>query len=481
MSLEFSGHTTRSGRGRRPAATSAASVAVARTWLSSTARRCALKSRPSRGTLPCTMATVTAAVAGVPRPARSRPATSATRRTASQAAQRHQAAGRRPAPPASATSAPTGGRHRERHQRRAAERRRAAARRVALAERQPPPREAAERRPVPQRLLRHPQQPRASGGHSARHRSHQRRQPRARRAEQGQVHRPGRWTAAAHGSQPAAMSRPVQQRHEEHQPGDHADAGAGRAAAAGAWPPPAGPPPTGASHHSPYGGNAASSVRPAATASSTPPTAAAAPAGRRRRAVDPPCGRGGAASSPPAEGYPARVTESTTPPVDLGVVVGTRAGADPATWTGIGARPGRPRPDAPWALCPAGAVRRRPGRLRTDPARGWLPRRAVVYWPPVFLPGPPPEAATGPRRPADPHPLDLACARPLRGLRPVSEGTKRTQPLPVLRTLRRYVRPPAACQLAVPAAGRVACFRRVIRRLSCRRTACSPGRSPRAG
>ena len=59
MSEAFSGHSTTSGRGRSPAATSAASCSVTRTWLSSTARRCALKSRPSRGTLPCTAAIVT--------------------------------------------------------------------------------------------------------------------------------------------------------------------------------------------------------------------------------------------------------------------------------------------------------------------------------------------------------------------------------------------------------------------------------------
>ncbi len=58
MSLEFSGQITRSGCGLRPAATSAASCSVTRTWLSSTARRWALNSRPSRGTLPCTAAMV---------------------------------------------------------------------------------------------------------------------------------------------------------------------------------------------------------------------------------------------------------------------------------------------------------------------------------------------------------------------------------------------------------------------------------------
>ncbi len=59
MSLEFSGQITRSGWGCRPAATSAASCSVTRTWLSSTARRWALKSRPRRGTLPWTAAIVT--------------------------------------------------------------------------------------------------------------------------------------------------------------------------------------------------------------------------------------------------------------------------------------------------------------------------------------------------------------------------------------------------------------------------------------
>ena len=64
MSLAFSGHTTRSGCSVRPAATCLARARVASTWLSSTARRWALKSRPSRGTLPCTTATVTVRPAG---------------------------------------------------------------------------------------------------------------------------------------------------------------------------------------------------------------------------------------------------------------------------------------------------------------------------------------------------------------------------------------------------------------------------------
>ena len=58
MSEEFSGQRTTSGRGVRPARTSSARRRVCATWLSSTARRWALKSRPARGTLPWIAATV---------------------------------------------------------------------------------------------------------------------------------------------------------------------------------------------------------------------------------------------------------------------------------------------------------------------------------------------------------------------------------------------------------------------------------------
>ena len=58
MSEEFSGQMTTIGCGARPARTSSDSRSVSRTWLSSTARRWALNSSPSRGTLPCTAATV---------------------------------------------------------------------------------------------------------------------------------------------------------------------------------------------------------------------------------------------------------------------------------------------------------------------------------------------------------------------------------------------------------------------------------------
>src|SRR5664280_2236208 len=54
MSEAFSGHTTRSGFGWAPAFTAAAACSVTFAWLSSTARRCALKYRPGWGTLPWT-------------------------------------------------------------------------------------------------------------------------------------------------------------------------------------------------------------------------------------------------------------------------------------------------------------------------------------------------------------------------------------------------------------------------------------------
>ena len=68
MSDEFSGQMTNKGCGARPARTSSDSFTVSRTWLSSTARRSALNSRPSRGTLPCTAATLTAGSSAAPAP-----------------------------------------------------------------------------------------------------------------------------------------------------------------------------------------------------------------------------------------------------------------------------------------------------------------------------------------------------------------------------------------------------------------------------
>jgi hypothetical protein len=68
MSDEFSGQMTNNGCGAFPARTSSESLIVSRTWLSSTARRCALKSSPSCGTLPCTAATLTDGSSGAPAP-----------------------------------------------------------------------------------------------------------------------------------------------------------------------------------------------------------------------------------------------------------------------------------------------------------------------------------------------------------------------------------------------------------------------------
>src|SRR5664280_700023 len=64
MSEEFSGHTTRSGWGSRPAWIASPRRSVAATWLPSTAARWALNSRPSRGTLPWTTATVAVPLTG---------------------------------------------------------------------------------------------------------------------------------------------------------------------------------------------------------------------------------------------------------------------------------------------------------------------------------------------------------------------------------------------------------------------------------
>ena len=76
----------------RPAATSAASCSVTRTWLSSTARRWALKSRPRRGTLPCTAAIVDGARRAAPgRGGTSAASGPATQRRAPAGAARHAA------------------------------------------------------------------------------------------------------------------------------------------------------------------------------------------------------------------------------------------------------------------------------------------------------------------------------------------------------------------------------------------------------
>ena len=143
---------------RRPAA---ASASVARTWLSSTARRCALNSRPEPrhvalddrdverscrsgvlvGTAKPTTKTATAPASASSRPRAGPPA----RRSSRPAAEREQA---------------TGGRDHERDQRRATER--PAYRSVGASlwlNASRAPREAAERRTVAQRLLPHPQHP----------------------------------------------------------------------------------------------------------------------------------------------------------------------------------------------------------------------------------------------------------------------------------------------------------------------------------
>ena len=80
MSEEFSGQITKAGCGAVPARTACASSWVRAAWLSSTARRWALKSRPSRGTLPWISATTCGGSARVSCSAASpiRPAANAT-------------------------------------------------------------------------------------------------------------------------------------------------------------------------------------------------------------------------------------------------------------------------------------------------------------------------------------------------------------------------------------------------------------------
>ena len=99
MSVEFSGHSTRSGRGVSPARTRSASSRVSRTWLSSTARRSAKASIPSPGTSPWTAATwvvraAPSSLQGAVRP--TAPSAPETTTTASTRGQRRQRPGTHP-------------------------------------------------------------------------------------------------------------------------------------------------------------------------------------------------------------------------------------------------------------------------------------------------------------------------------------------------------------------------------------------------
>ena len=213
MSEEFSGQTTRSGRGWAPAATDVAAARVTATWSSSTARRSALKSRPGSGHV---------ALHGhepgrVPvrrrghdqrdqqqrtgeRPDRYGPAQTADR--APSATQRDAPSGAHPAQPAH-RGGPHGPDQRdtEGHRRGTAERGEVHQGRVGLAERQPRPGEPAERRAVAQRLLPHPQQ-------GDRRRAHPWRtgQRRCALEQRGRATRPGRCRATPAQRAPATAS-----------------------------------------------------------------------------------------------------------------------------------------------------------------------------------------------------------------------------------------------------------------------------------
>ena len=165
MSEAFSGQTTRPG-GRFAAATPRR---VSCTWLSSTRRRSALKSRPGRGTLPCTNMTGTrrpsvggemtrAATAGASARAASAPTRPYAVRPVGGAAasapwpadppEQHHDRGMQEGPQRS---------HRRRHARGAGVGGQVRERAVGLAERQPGPREAAEGGVGARRLLQHPE------------------------------------------------------------------------------------------------------------------------------------------------------------------------------------------------------------------------------------------------------------------------------------------------------------------------------------
>ena len=151
MSEEFSGHTTR----LRSSGARAASASVPRTWLSSTARRSALKSSPACGTLPWTKPTETG------RPSVGRGTASGhdrderDREDGRHRAAAHAPCGRRRA--ASRRSGPHDG-HGEGHARRAEHPRHVGERAVRLAECQSRPREPAVGGGAARPLLHHPAQ-----------------------------------------------------------------------------------------------------------------------------------------------------------------------------------------------------------------------------------------------------------------------------------------------------------------------------------
>jgi hypothetical protein len=184
----------------------------------------------------------------------------------------------------------------------------------------------------------------------------------------------------------------------------------------------------GANHHNPYGGNAASNAPPA-------PAASRQAAGSLN---------GGAVTRGRLPAHP--VNSARPREQDRGA-----------------AR--RPHPDAPRSS-PAGASERLPDTF--GPTRRELAAPAVpLSTGPVVHSDRTPDDATGPRRPADPHPLDLAqpvlpgkgesrCERPRRRgtvARPASEGTKRTTAASRSRTTRRYAAPPGGCQPVPPHPG----------------------------
>ena len=262
---------------RRPRGDPAASSAVTRAWLSRTARRSALKSRPASGTSPWIPATRV----GVP-PVGQRDEQSgrrhdhgepgghaadrAGRRLAGRGGRAHGAAAQQDQHGGAQGGTAPG--DREGHQRRAAEEGQPDERRVGLGEREPSPREAAERRPVAQRLLRRPEpgEHRGAGERPARPPLGAGDRPRRRCRQQREVRRlqhaqrqPGHGTDV----DPA----PVQQRDEEGEAVEQAQARRDERPAARDGQDPAAATPTTASGHHPGSGKASRVRKPPTIAS----------------------------------------------------------------------------------------------------------------------------------------------------------------------------------------------------------------------
>ena len=240
---------------------------VAWTWLSSTARRWALKSSPSRGTLPCTTATVTAGPLGGRR--RHGPSGQHDR---GGGGQRRGGGSGRAAVPGCGGQQSAGQSDGEGDQGRPADGRQGQRRRVGLAERQPspgkPPKGTRERRASwPTQVRRSAVASSSAVGRPAGS-GRRRRRPRAAMKAACSP------ASSSHGGVADLQVGPAQQWDEQDEAGEGAEGGAGAGAAAVDRHRQEADS-TGASHHRSWGGRASRIASP-------PPVAAAAASGVAR-------------------------------------------------------------------------------------------------------------------------------------------------------------------------------------------------------